>query len=60
MVRPKRIEYSGALYHLTSRGNARNDGYLDNDDRQNFLSILTEAVKRYNWTDIHYDTVSWV
>jgi putative transposase len=49
MARPLRIEHPGALYHLTSRGNARNDIYHDDHDRQNYLSILSEVVKRYNW-----------
>ena len=29
MARPLRLEYRGALYHITSRGNARQDIYLD-------------------------------
>ena len=49
MARPLRIEYPGALYHVTSRGNARNDIYRDDRDRANFLDIFTEIVKRYNW-----------
>ena len=49
MARPLRIEYPGAVYHLTSRGNARNDIYCDQQDRNNYLDILTEVVKRYNW-----------
>lgn len=49
MARPLRIEYSGAVYHVTSRGNARNDIYRDERDRANFLDILNEIVKRYNW-----------
>lgn len=49
MVRPLRIEYPGAVYHVTSRGNARNDIYRNDHDRQNYLSILSEVVKRYNW-----------
>ena len=49
MARPLRIEYPGAVYHLTSRGNARNDIYRDEQDRKNYLYILNEVVKRYNW-----------
>ena len=48
MARPLRIESSGAAYHITSRGNARNDIYRDEHDRANFLDILSEIVKRYN------------
>ncbi len=49
MVRPLRIEFPGAVYHLTSRGNARNNIYLDDYDRQRFLKILANVIDRYNW-----------
>jgi putative transposase len=49
MARPLRIEYSGAVYHLTSRGNERKDIFRDDEDRKTFLSILHRVNKRYNW-----------
>lgn len=49
MARPLRIEYPGAVYHVTSRGNARIDIYADDSDRQLFLAILAQVVKRFNW-----------
>jgi REP element-mobilizing transposase RayT len=49
MARPLRIEYPGAVYHVTSRGNARNRIFNDDQDRETFLSILGAVVKRYNW-----------
>ncbi len=49
MTRPLRIEYPGAVYHITSRGNARQNIYNDDDDRQKFLSILTLVVERFHW-----------
>jgi len=49
MARPLRIEYPNAVYHVTSRGNARNKIFLDDHDRDNFLSVLNAVVKRYNW-----------
>jgi len=49
MSRPLRIEYPNAVYHITSRGNARNDIYLSNDDREAFLEILSIVVERFNW-----------
>ena len=49
MARPIRIEYEGALYHVTSRGNAGGDIFLDDDDRKRFLKTLSEVVKRYYW-----------
>lgn len=49
MARPLRIEFSGALYHVTSRGNARQAIYVSNDDRQQFLTLFQNTVERYNW-----------
>jgi putative transposase len=48
MARHLRIEYPGAVYHVISRGNARENIYLDDTDRQAFLKIVGEAVKRQN------------
>tara|TARA_R110002072_G_scaffold1901_4_gene15784 strand:+ start:6989 stop:7837 length:849 start_codon:yes stop_codon:yes gene_type:complete len=49
MSRPLRIEYSGAVYHLTSRGNARSNIYLTDTDRIEFLKLLSHTCERYNW-----------
>jgi putative transposase len=49
MARPLRIEYDGALYHLTSRGNERKAIYRDDEDRLNFLVILQKVNERFNW-----------
>jgi putative transposase len=49
MARPLRIEFEGAVYHVTSRGNARADIFEDDGDRENFLHILEQVVKRFNW-----------
>jgi hypothetical protein len=49
MARPLRIEFAGALYHLTSRGDRREAIYEDDADRQRFLDVLGEVVGRYNW-----------
>ena len=49
MARPLRIEYPGAVYHVTSRGNARNKIFSDDQDREILLFVLGEVVKRYNW-----------
>lgn len=49
MARPLRIEYPNAVYHVTSRGNARNKIFLGDQDRENFLFVLDAVVKRYNW-----------
>lgn len=43
MARPLRIEFPGALYHVTSRGNARAAIYADDTDRTIFLALLAPA-----------------
>ncbi|MFA4920294.1 MAG: transposase [Thermodesulfovibrionales bacterium] len=49
MARPLRIEYDGAVYHITSRGNARKAIYKEDEDRRIFLEALHRANTRYNW-----------
>lgn len=49
MSRPLRLEYSGAVYHLTARGNARQAIFLDNADREMFLACLGGVVARFGW-----------
>ena len=49
MARPLRIEYEDAVYHITSRGNARERIFLDDEDRNVFLATLGETVTRYGW-----------
>jgi len=49
MARPLRIEFAGALYHVTARGNAQQNIYLTDDDRQAFLTLLQRACDRYHW-----------
>lgn len=44
MVRPLRIEFAGALYHVTARGDAREDIYADDEDRRQFLDLLGHTV----------------
>lgn len=49
MARPLRIEYSDAVYHVTSRGNARNAISIQIIDRKEFLLILDGVIRRLNW-----------
>lgn len=49
MARPLRIEFAGALYHVTARGNARGAIYSDATDRQQFLMVLQNTIHRYDW-----------
>jgi REP element-mobilizing transposase RayT len=49
MARPLRIEFPGALYHITSRGDRREAIYEDDVDRELFLGVLAETFTRFNW-----------
>ena len=49
MTRPLRIEFAGAVYHITSRGNARQAIFLDEKDFTDFLRVLCSVVKRYHF-----------
>ncbi len=54
MARPLRLEFSGALYHVTSRGNRQEAIYESNSDREHFLSILGEVCETYQWVCYAY------
>jgi REP element-mobilizing transposase RayT len=64
MARPLRIEYDGALYHVTSRGNERKAIFKNDSDRTLFLDTLAQVSKRFHWIchayclmDNHYHLV---
>jgi len=52
MARPLRIEYPGAWYHFTCRGNERSRIFKDDTDRKEFLSILKDSLEKYA-TQLH-------
>ena len=49
MSRPLRLELPGGLYHVTSRGDRREDIYLDDDDRACWLATLAQVCQRHHW-----------
>lgn len=49
MSRPLRVQYSGAVYHVTSRGNARQPIFWDDTDRDLLLSTASRVISRYQW-----------
>src|SRR6266480_8104254 len=49
MARPLRLEFPGAIYHLTGRGNARQKVFFTDADREFFLCTLAGVVSRYHW-----------
>jgi REP element-mobilizing transposase RayT len=49
MARPLRIEFPGAIYHVTSRGNARQKIFADERDYQRMRDGLAQTVQRHGW-----------
>ena len=49
MSRKLRIEYPGAIYHVMSRWDQREDIFRDDEDRQRFLCMLSEACGKTDW-----------
>lgn len=61
MARPLRLQYPGALYHVTARGNERKPTFRSDKDRETFLAVLAKTVERqrlilhaYVLMDNHY------
>lgn len=48
MARKKLVWYPGATYHITTRGNHRNDIFRDDEDYLVYLNIVEESLKRYS------------
>ncbi len=64
MARPLRLEFAGALYHVTSRGDRRENIYEGADDRFSFLDVLGGVCEECNWVchayclmDNHYHLI---
>ena len=49
MTRPLRLEFPGAMYHVTSRGDRRGPIYRDHTDRQFWLEELGKVCSRFNF-----------
>jgi REP-associated tyrosine transposase len=49
MARPLRIEFAGALYHVTARGNERKPIVRDDDDREQWVTALARVISRFGW-----------
>lgn len=54
MARPLRIEYSGAMYHITSRGNECGEIFIDDKDNEKFVQILKEGADFFRVEVIAY------
>ncbi len=49
MSRPLRIEFAGALYHVSARGNAGQAIFLKDADRRQFLEMLGREIGQHRW-----------
>ena len=49
MARPLRIEFAGGFYHVTSRGDRREDIVLDDAYRLAWLALFGQVCQRFNW-----------
>jgi len=49
MTRPLRLEFPGALYHVTSRGDRQEAIYECDEDRILYIDVLKEVYVRYRW-----------
>ena len=54
MSRPLRLEFPNALYHITSRGDRREDIYDDDSDRDKFLEVFASVITQFNWVCYAY------
>jgi putative transposase len=54
MARPLRIEFAGATYHVTSRGNRREPIFIDDGDRLAFIELLGHTLTRFDATALAY------
>jgi hypothetical protein len=48
MSRPLHIEFPGAVYHVTSRGDRREAIFEDDVDRQALLAVVDQAMRRFD------------
>ena len=54
MARPLRIEFPGAVYHVTSRGDRREAIFDDDEDRHAFLTVIAQAAERFDAAILAY------
>ena len=54
MARPPRLEVSGALYHVTARGNEKRAIFVDGRDRKEYLSRISRYRERFRFQLLAY------
>jgi REP element-mobilizing transposase RayT len=58
MSRPLRLEYPGALWHVTNRGIEQRWIYADDSERVHFLHLLEKVIDHYRWQLLAYVLMS--
>jgi REP element-mobilizing transposase RayT len=58
MARPLRIQFENAYYHVTCRGNARQEIFLDDSDRSAFIDLLERSSDIYQTEILAYVLMS--
>ena len=54
MARPQRIEFAGALYHVSAKGQGGGRLFRDAEDAERFLTILGRVCRRFDWAVMAY------
>jgi len=54
MARPQRIEFAGALYHVSAKGQGGGRLFHDAEDAAGFLTILGRVCRRFGWAVMAY------
>lgn len=49
MSRPLRVEFPGAFYHITARGNAKQNIFIDRIDFRKFLELVGREIEQQRW-----------
>jgi len=58
VARALRLDFAGATWHLYNRGNNRQDIFLCDRDRLQFLDFLAETIRRYKWILHEYELMT--
>jgi len=58
MSRPLRIEFPGALYHVSARGDRREDIFVDDADRASLLAVVAQGLGRIDAVMLSYCLMS--
>ncbi|MBI1394493.1 MAG: transposase [Betaproteobacteria bacterium] len=54
MARPLRIEFPGAIYHVTARGDRREPIFQDDIDRMSLVEVFAQALERFDATALSF------